>query len=88
MKLELIENDLNTLHSNVTNFLADFTRCTNQTITFKFHFMLRYKKFIESYVPIWIYYTLRSERMHQTLMSLVNSSMNSVNLPKQIIRGF
>lgn len=89
LKLEVSQSDLVVLDTNVKDFIWHFLRkFPDQSVTFKIHNMLPYKLFIERYGPIWLYCTLRIERMHQMMINMVKGSQNHTNSPKQIIRWY
>lgn len=98
LRLELTQADLELLHENVEAFLRNFIETgireleenpnrPRESVTFKMHYLLHYKKAIECCGPIWTYCTLRYERAHQMLMNYVRTP-NNVNLEKQIISWY
>lgn len=54
----------------------------------KMHYMVHYKKFVQSYGPIIRHSTLRHERKNQQLVNDVKSSLNNKDVPLSVIKWY
>lgn len=88
MSLELTQRGLDIMHANVIEFIKNFINYCEISVTFKINFMIHYRKFIMHCGPIWFFCTLRFERMHRMLLNMIKSSLNSCDIPSQIIKWY